>query len=171
MTKGERGGAKGERLFTMYSLGDMTPVEGTPRVKEIFETDAERPIDVVKMAHQGSDANIAALPPEITNENMIMLFSGFTGKGSENDRGALERFLMRQALYSKEIENSDEEDEPPTYKWKEVYILYADERYACEVADTTLGQKLLKAGFKFAQDYVVRITPSGEAYYHATLWE
>ncbi|MFP4100540.1 hypothetical protein [Coleofasciculus sp.] len=177
VTKVVKGGletknGKGKRVFTMYSLGDMTPEAAASQVKEFYKQDENNPINVVKVAHHGSDANIAALPPEVTNDDMIVLFSGFTGKGGENYDSDLRRFLNKEALYREEEgEEEEKEEEKKKYKWKEGYVLYAKKEKAEQIKDTALGKHLIKAGFKFAQDYVVLIKKDGTVEHYPTTWE
>jgi hypothetical protein len=73
-----------QRVFTMLTLGDMTPAEGQAAVEEVWNNkDGKQTVNVIKMAHHGSDENVYATPESVVAQGVTeLIISGYTMKST-----------------------------------------------------------------------------------------
>lgn len=145
--------AKKKRAFTMLTLGDMEPNEAQKSVLKAWKDDGSKPVDVIKMAHHGSDDNIDAIPKEtITAGHTELIVSGYTMKSTKK----LIEFLKATNP-------------------KQVTFLFDTSKRAKDFLELAtvknlLEQKPAKVNVVIAKDYVMAVNTEGELSLQATRW-
>jgi hypothetical protein len=148
-------GKKTERVFTMLTLGDMTPKEGQAAVEEVWrDKDGSQVVDVIKMAHHGSDQNIAATPESVVTAGVTQLIiSGYTMKST----ATLIQFIRNT-------------------KPKKVLILFNDSEHAKAfnklgtAANLYAAAKDLGVEVEVAKDYVMAVNDDGAVSLEPSGW-
>ena len=129
--------------LTFLSLGDMTPKSASLSVEDCLRTYGfyeGRPLDLIKLAHHGSENNLLPLLWDVIKPGHTrLIISGYT----MTDTGKLCKLLEQTRPLS-------------------CTVLFEDQSSAEKFKITAALKKVLVAGAKLAKDYVVTIGDTGD---------
>jgi hypothetical protein len=189
------GGKEKTRVFTMLTLGDATPNALAQEVDELIKNDGH-PINLVKMAHHGSQDNILTMPPQHTNDDMIVILSGYTKGYDSKAKTFFNRDIPNlnkpiegvKALLGDDkkevtklrnlikVGGEDAEDELNKkkaeygYKWKKLYILCQSKQVRDEVkAEASFLTN--REDIEIVRDLVISINDDGTVTIEPTNWD
>lgn len=133
-----------QRLFSMLTMGDMTPHEARGPVDAAVAADGHVP-DVIKIPHHGSEHNLAAIPPKAIGKHTRILISGYTMTAT-----------AKLAAFVKANNPG------------EVFILFESREVAERLTSTEAWKRLKELGVQVARDYYIYVDADGEVRTAAT---